>query len=309
MKIIDFIKKYGTVGLAQLLPVESLLGNGNIFFVNSAITGARDTVAFENGNSWELPFATVNYVAENLCTASQGDVILVGPGHTESIAATDIIVATANVSIIGIGFGSLMPTFTLAAAGSRLSFAAAPNCRVKNLRFVAGTNDIATAIIADATSDGLIVEDCEFNDATTSEILVSIYLTTGCDNCIIRRNRFQHLIGNTGVSSDIFFAGACNNVLIEDNICYGPYVVAAIDNTLGANLNMTIRRNIFQAYAATKAVVCNAGSTGALVDNRMYATQATPTDVITTTLMFCAGNFSCGNIATSGILAVPAADS
>jgi hypothetical protein len=56
MKVVDFIKKYGTVGLAQLLPVESLLGNGNIWFVDSSVTGCKDSIAFEFGNGWEAPW-------------------------------------------------------------------------------------------------------------------------------------------------------------------------------------------------------------------------------------------------------------
>jgi hypothetical protein len=307
MKVVDFIKKYGTVGLAQLLPVESLLGNGNIFFVNSAITGCTDTVAFEFGNGWETPFKTAQYALAR-CTASQGDIVLVGPGHTEAIAATDLDMAIAGVSLVGIGFGSLMPTFTFSAAGSTVLLAAAPNCRIKGVRFVAGTNDIASAITTDATSDGLIVENCEFNDAAASEILVGITLATGCDNVIIRGNRFQSVVTNTGVSSAIYTVGACNNVLIEDNIMYGPYAVAGIDNTAGACLNLTIRRNIINAAAATKAVVLHASTTGALVDNRMYATQATAANAVTAAGVLCAGNFTAGNYTLSGILAVPTAD-
>src|ERR1700752_1159278 len=64
---------------------------GNIFFVSSA-AGSGGT-----GLSPESAVTTID-AAINLCTASNGDIIFVMPGHAESLAAATSI----NADVVGI---------------------------------------------------------------------------------------------------------------------------------------------------------------------------------------------------------------
>src|SRR5512139_4050842 len=83
---------------------------GNIWYVNYNHANAADTTA--NGQDPVYPFKTIDY-AIGQCTASNGDIIYVMPGHTEDIiAAGSITVDVAGVSIVGLGNGTNRPLIT-----------------------------------------------------------------------------------------------------------------------------------------------------------------------------------------------------
>jgi len=91
----------------------------------------------------DAPLATVDY-AVGLCEASKGDVIYALPGHAETLdAATDFVLDVIGVSIIGLGRGSLRPTFTFGATDAIISVTAA-NCLIKNILCVGNIDDIVT---------------------------------------------------------------------------------------------------------------------------------------------------------------------
>src|SRR5262245_18486040 len=109
---------------------------GNLFFVQSTHTNKGDTAG--RGTSPDAPFNTIDY-AIGQCTASQGDVIIVLPGHSETVtAAAGIEADVAGITIIGIGEGKLCPTVnftTTAAATFKIS---AANVSVEGLIFTCG---------------------------------------------------------------------------------------------------------------------------------------------------------------------------
>jgi len=119
---------------------------GDIYFVGSAVTGCSDAAGF--GQNPNAPFATVDY-AIGQCTASQGDVIYVLPGHAETTTA--IALDVAGVRIIGLGWGRLRPTITAdTTAGSLLTVTGA-NCEIHNVRFVgAASGNLALLDLAAA---------------------------------------------------------------------------------------------------------------------------------------------------------------
>ena len=97
-----------------LFTIEDMgLSTGNRFFVDSgATTTGGDTAG--HGTSPDAPFLTLDYaLSSDVCTASNGDIIYVMPGHAEAIiSAADIACDLAGVKIIGLGEGSDKPTFT-----------------------------------------------------------------------------------------------------------------------------------------------------------------------------------------------------
>ena len=70
------------------------------------------------------------------CVADRGDVILVAPGHVETITGTDITLDVAGVTIIGLGTGSLQPQIKHNHADAEVSIAA-DNVTIRNIRFSA----------------------------------------------------------------------------------------------------------------------------------------------------------------------------
>ena len=108
--------------------VDKSFTPGSIFYVDSGHSAASDGAGF--GQNPDKPVATIDY-AVGLCTASQGDVIFVMPGHAETISsATSLVADVAGVSIIGLGRGSLMPTLTFTTAATALLSVTAANVPV-----------------------------------------------------------------------------------------------------------------------------------------------------------------------------------
>ena len=128
-----------------MFAVESMgLGTGNRFYVDSG-TGT-DGAGY--GRNPDSPTATVDY-AVGLCTASNGDIIYVMPGHAESLGADSAVdVDVAGVTIIGLGSGALRPTFTATAIAGDFKLAAA-SIRIENLLFLSGID--ATTAVTGAT--------------------------------------------------------------------------------------------------------------------------------------------------------------
>ena len=93
---------------------DMVFSTGSRFFVSSG-TGT-DGAGY--GRSPDSPVATIDY-AVSLCTASKNDVIIVMPGHAETVsAAGGLDLDVAGITIIGVGSGGLQPTVTLDTAAA-----------------------------------------------------------------------------------------------------------------------------------------------------------------------------------------------
>ena len=118
--------------------VNETLTTGNIFYVDSGQTTTGGTTT-SFGRSPDAPFLTLAS-ALAACTAANGDMIFLMPGHAEAPVAT-ITVSVAGVSIIGMGNGVNRPVFTHAhtAADDNIDVTAA-DVRIENIKLAAGTN-------------------------------------------------------------------------------------------------------------------------------------------------------------------------
>lgn len=155
---------------------------GKVFWVYNGTAILTGQKGGSNGNkgTFNEPFATVDF-AVSQCTASRGDIVVVKPGHAETIsAAAGFDLDVAGVAVIGLGNGSLMPTFTLSATTSDAKISAA-NCSLLNCRFIASTSDVVRAVqvtAANATIKGLLFPDT----GATNEILTAVKATGTTDN-------------------------------------------------------------------------------------------------------------------------------
>ena len=130
-----------------------VMTTGKVFFVH-ATTGSDGN----NGESPEQPFATLDY-AIGRCTANKNDIIIVMPGHAETVTSA-ITVDIAGLSIIGIGNGTNRPAFTCNAAIDCIDVTA-NNVLIENLYFPASTlTGVTSRINAGATH--LTVRCCKF---------------------------------------------------------------------------------------------------------------------------------------------------
>lgn len=155
---------------------------GKVFWVSNSSAVLPNQKGGSDGNdgSFNAPFATVDY-AVSQCTANRGDIVMVKPGHAETFAAADgFALDVAGVAVIGLGSGTLMPTFTLSAATSDVNISAA-NCTLMNVRFVPSATDVVRAIqvtAANATIQNVVVLDA----GATNEILTVVKATGTTDN-------------------------------------------------------------------------------------------------------------------------------
>ena len=81
---------------------------GRVFYVHSS--GSDSAQA---GETAAAPFATLDF-AIGQCSANNGDLIYVMPGHAETLtAAGQLDFDIAGVRAQGLGWGTTRPTFTL----------------------------------------------------------------------------------------------------------------------------------------------------------------------------------------------------
>jgi hypothetical protein len=202
---------------------------GQVFWVNNSTVLPVGGIAGSNGNkgTYQQPFSTIDY-AIGQCTANRGDIIMVMPGHAETVdAATDIVMDVAGISIIGLGAGSKRPTLTFSVAATANIPITAANMTVKNILFVANFADVASVFTATGTNTptDFTVEDCEFRD--TSSILNFLTVVTGnatagsMNGFTFLNNRVLGL-GTTAATTAVKMAAAQVRQVYKGNFCNYP---------------------------------------------------------------------------------------
>lgn len=212
---------------------------GNIYYVNSAATtGTAD--GFSPANAC----LTIN-AAVNLCTAGNADLILVLPGHTETIsAAAGIDANVAGITIQGVGQGSLKPTITLGTATTADVDVDADNVTIRGLRFVGNIDDLAAFI--DVNSHYCTIEDCDFVTSSAKEALCFIDLATTKDYLTVKRCRFEQPTdpggSDGGAGTGGIYLVDSEYILVQDCWFVGNFETAAIHNKTTACKYLVMER-------------------------------------------------------------------
>lgn len=191
------------------------LVTGNVYFVDSGATGASDS---NDGLRPDRGHALASLDGGiNKCTASNGDFIVVMPGHAETTTA--IALDVAGVTIIGIGHGADIPTLTATTGASDLLDISAASAWVENIKFVGAASGCTALIDCAAGADNVTIKNCELASSTVPTDAITIAPTCndgtieGClfkpsaatqDTCIL----FEQ--NAAGVSQD------CANWTIKD---------------------------------------------------------------------------------------------
>jgi hypothetical protein len=152
-------------------------GLGDVYYVDS--NNGNDA---QSGKSPEQSVATLDY-AIGLCTANQGDVIYVLPGHAETVSeASGVDADVEGISIIGLGDGADRPTFTFSAVDATMTIAAA-SVVVKNLLIKPSIDAVVSPIVVSAAGCSI---DVEIQDATYEiECECGILTTADADNLTV----------------------------------------------------------------------------------------------------------------------------
>jgi len=251
----------------------------NIWFVDA--NAAHGSDAASSGRNPDRAFLTLDYAISH-ANVEAGDVIYVLPGHAEDIAtSTSIDVDVAGISIIGLGSGSKRPRFDYDAADSAFDIGA-NDCLIRNLTFRPGITSTLIGVEIETGVTGTVIEDCEFlvgEAAGTDEFVLTLKLTSGNHDTIIRRNTFRTAAADASCTDCIDIAAAASRVRIEDNVFVGNYSTAAISDG-AACTNLYIVRNHIKVKDGEPGIELTATTTGIIANNCIESTGIDPTAAI-----------------------------
>lgn len=155
---------------------------GKVFFVGNGTAFDTDSVGGSNGNpgTFQRPLSTLDY-AIGLCQANRGDIIFIKPGHAETYsAAAALALDVAGVAVIGLGSGSLRPTFTLDTAITTNITVSAANVHLQNCIISANFADI-TSVFA-VTAKWFTAQACYFKATAVNMNFLALAVTDTTDN-------------------------------------------------------------------------------------------------------------------------------
>ncbi len=249
---------------------------GKAIFVCNA-TGANGSDG-NNGLSPQQPLATVD-AAFSLVTASKGDLVVVLPGHAETVTATSIAHDIADVQVIGIGQGSRRPTFTFGAAAATITVSAAGGAW-RNCHFVANFADVASAFTLSTAKD-FQVTDSSFLDTSSSLNFLCLVTTDAtsnrADGLTFDRNKVSGKAATDGACVSILAVldrlSICDNSIVKLATNDAGHVVTA---STFAVTNVEVKRNTLAMNALSSQSTGTFGTgsstawSGMVSDNRTY---------------------------------------
>lgn len=226
-------------------PIGTLNGappTGNIFFVSSTHPNANTG---QLGTSADRPLSTID-AAVGKCTADNGDVIYVLPGHTETVtAAGGLDLDVAGIRIVGLGDGRQRPVITFTTATTADVDIDAARITLENFRFTQGVDAVAACI--DVNAADFTMRNCEAVLADGTYQAVKFIVTeAGADRMVVEGCTFRGST-DTGLDSAIRIVGTVDGCVIRNNNIYGDYADAPIHNpTSNVATNILIENNILQ---------------------------------------------------------------
>jgi hypothetical protein len=292
--------------------IPAALGRGKAFYVDSS-------VAASDGTSPSTAVATIK-AAYALCTASQGDTIIVMPGHTETIshATTGLSCTKAGIRIIGLGEGDARPTITLDTANTASIAVSAASNSFENIVFVANFLSIAACFTL-STAKAFSLYGCEFRETSSVLNFLNIVKSTGTANTADRLNAQDNVwkgLGVTSISSFFLSADALDGVTLRRNrVIHNSAVDSSymLTMTTGACTNLDCGDNVVitKQTACTNGSLLNVGASSTGVVYRNFAgTLLTSGDKLFTTTvgLFPFENRVSGVVGATGFV-IPAVDS
>ena len=175
MPYTNFPNGVTSLGIPQIGSGAIPVTNGNYFFLCNR-TGANGSDG-NTGTSIAAPLATLAY-AISLCAANNNDVIVILPGHAESITtATAVAFNISAITIVGLGNGIQRPTFTFTTANTATIAVSAGSIKISNCIFVGNFLSIASCFTV-AAAPNFWVDNCVFRDTSVILGFLSIITTT-----------------------------------------------------------------------------------------------------------------------------------
>lgn len=121
-------------------------------------------------------------IADANVVGGRGDVLLVLPGHTESISsATALTMSKAGITVVGLGLGSLRPVITLDTANTATINVSGAGVVFQNCIFVSNFLAVA-ALFTLTTAKDFQLFNCEFRDTDATHNFIALVVTAATSN-------------------------------------------------------------------------------------------------------------------------------
>lgn len=268
------LSRYGA--LTKILPLMS--PSAKVFFVGAVTLPSyadftSDFPVDKDGGNRTFP-TLATALADSNTVASRGDVILVLPGHTETITgAAGVNINEAGVSIIGLGNGALRPTFTFTTAVAASFDVSAANILIQNIRFVCGV-DNQTAINNVTTAD-VTFDNCEWIISNgTVGAAIGILTAATADRLKVTNSRFTGPAVNAGTTCAACIQHESGVDYVIQNNYFAGKMTRAILN-VATVLRGLIDNNRFVVGTGTVAITMAAASTPFITNNRINVPSGT----------------------------------
>ncbi|MGE0372989.1 MAG: hypothetical protein AB7Q01_14060 [Gammaproteobacteria bacterium] len=233
---------------------------GKVLFVQSSHSLASNN---HNGENKDKPMASID-AAIGRCLANAGDIIIVGPGHVETlVAAGGLALDVAGVSIFGVGRGSMRPTVNYTTAVGASAVVSAANCEIWNLLFTGNIDALTGPLSVDAADFRLMFP--EYRDVT-GQALRFVTTTANADRMWIEGLVYRGDVA-AGGASGVRIIGGANSTVIP-YFMDGNFATSCISNETTAATNLRIMGSAaYPAYLRNRNAVdviiqCLATTTG-----------------------------------------------
>lgn len=308
-------------GFANGLSVRGMPINiaypGQVLFVNNSgvlpqggISGSDD-----NNGTYLRPLLTLQK-AVDLSLANRGDIIMIMPGHAETVSsATALQLNKAGILIVGMGEGSKQPQFTLDTANTATIPVSAANIGIINVKFVA--NFLAIAALFTVTAVNFSISQCDIRDTSAILNFAKVVNTGSTDNAadgLVMENNNIVSLHATNAFSLFAAVGNMDRVCVKGNnvrIASTSGVAVVCPITAGKLLtNLRLDGNVINSTGATGTatglLITTNGSTnsGMINNNQLFNLATTPLLVTASSGLHFMNNYV-SNLADSSGKLVP----
>lgn len=205
-----------------------------VFHVNNGANGSDNHPGTE-----KHPLATID-AAVDRCTANQGDIIYVAPGHIESvIAASGITFDVAGVTVIFMGEGSNKATIDFGTDVGASIVLSAANVKLVTPRFTASIDALTGPISITAANCGVV--NYEYYDGVSIDTTDCFVLSGAADYAEISGEYIPGDEGGTQKQSHIQFSAATEHVFLGPLKIRGDFATYPIEMTVGAMTDLHLK--------------------------------------------------------------------
>lgn len=215
------------------------------------------------------PLATIA-AAMALCTANQGDKIIVLPQHAETVTST--VTVKAGTKIIGLEDANRRPVITINGATDLFNMSGAGSL-IYGLDLTIATTDAATALINVAAAKCTIQNVKMIPSATSVNVEDCITLASGADDVVIRECEIFNTV--VAVNSFISIEAAVARMKLLDCFFFGDVATAGIIDGAAATQICWLRNTVGVVGTTKPVVTLDSNPTGVVDDFTVLGTHTT----------------------------------